>query len=500
MKHSPSFAADVSGAFPRQPASFSDPALRRAARRAAVADAFAPATASRRERRAASSSWPAESGSVPGRASVLTQNRFATPDAEQRVLDRFASKYRAVRILSVHRDEKVRKLAKRIAHCGVVTFGPAVSLMPGRSGSMPGFCGLKTCGSVWACPVCSAKISARRKAELNDLLAFARASGLRLYLLTQTFAHGRDDPLADILARFKDAQGRFRRRRDWRSFQGLIVGTVSALEATHGDGAGWHPHGHWIVATRDDAGPGRRLDADRMPAEYFADPGGYLRRHAAAVKRSEKGRFPAPAPLPWVACSVSDAALHGLRSGWMASLAGAGLSGQRAAFDVRDASCAGDYVAKWGAAEEVALGSAKRDGAGRSPFQLLADAREGCARSGALFAEFVAAFSGKRQLVWSDGLRELSGVAEISDEAASVDEVQAEALPLRTWDAVAWSDARHRRVALTFAAARGECLDAAEFGPSDAMRWRRYRAADAVFDGSDGGDWRDLTRDFMGPM
>ena len=62
---------------------------------------------------------------------------------------------------------------------------------------------------------------------------------------------------------------------------------------------------------------------------------------------------------------------------------------------------------------------------GRSPFQLLADyADQNDARAGALFAEFAGVFKGRRQLVWSPGLKKLAGIDEVSDEQAAEDAVR----------------------------------------------------------------------------
>ena len=46
--------------------------------------------------------------------------------------------------------------------------------------------GLQTCGSVWACPVCSAKIAERRRVELLDAMELHKAQGGAVYLLTTT--------------------------------------------------------------------------------------------------------------------------------------------------------------------------------------------------------------------------------------------------------------------------------------------------------------------------
>ena len=102
-----------------------------------------------------------------------------------------------------------------------------------------------------------------------------------------------------------------------------------------------------------------------------------------------------------------------------------GLDGSGAAFQVQGATAAGNYVGKWGAAEELALSGKKSGRAGRSPFQLLADyADQNDARAGALFAEFAGVFKGRRQLVWSPGLKKLAGIDEVSDEQAAEDAVR----------------------------------------------------------------------------
>ena len=97
-----------------------------------------------------------------------------------------------------------------------------------------------------------------------------------------------------------------------------------------------------------------------------------------------------------------------------------GPDGSGAAFQVQGATAAGNYVGKWGAAEELALSGKKSAPRGAQPFQLLADyADQNDARAGALFAEFAGVFKGRRQLVWSPGLKKLAGIDEVSDEQAA---------------------------------------------------------------------------------
>jgi Replication protein. len=373
-----------------------------------------------------------------GPRSYLTQDSYAAPDAEMLTRARWASKYEAAKILRKQSDAKLSRLGVRVSHCGYVAHRSFVDLERNGQTGKAGFRGLKTCANLWVCPVCSGRISRRRQDELNRLLQAARQAGHSALLLTQTFQHKRGDVLSAILDRFKVAQRKWRNRRDWAALKGQIIGTVSALELTWSPNAHWHPHAHILLIVK-------------APA-------------AAAYKL-----------------------VNGLRAGWLASLDGAGLHGGKAAWQLQDASAAGAYVAKWGAGEEMALHGAKsgRNGA-RTPFAILADARDGCARSGALFAEYAAAMVGRRQLVWSNGLKALFGIDDVPDDQAA-QEAEPDAVPtletLRTWAASGdWRNARRRRVALVQAAQAGGDLDAAEFGPTDAEIWWVHAQGSAVLE------------------
>ena len=376
-------------------------------------------------------------GDPAGSPSVLLQNTFAARDAEMNDRARWSAKYHAAKILRKQDSERLAKLGVRVSHCGYVAHQSFVDLERNTATGKAGYRGLVTCANLWACPVCSARISFKRQGELNDLLQRSRAAGYSPLLLSLTFQHKRGDVLASILDQFKDAQGRFRRRRDWAALKAFDVATVSALELTHG-GNGWHPHAHILVLVK--AAP------------------------AAAFKL-----------------------VNGLRSGWLASLKSAGLNGGKAAWQLQDASAAGAYVGKWGAGEELALHGAKsgRNGA-RTPFAILADARDGCRRSSALFAEYAAAMVGRRQLVWSNGLKAQFGIGETSD-ADAAQEAEPASVPsletLRSWASSGdWRNARRRRVAIVHAAQAGGDLAAAEYGPTDAEIWWRHSQEAALIE------------------
>lgn len=277
------------------------------------------------------------------------------------------------------------------------------------------FAGLQTCGSVWLCPCCGRRISETRRGELNSLLAWARECGLIPIMVTLTARHGIRDRLADQIEAMKRAKQRLRQRREWRALKGRIAGTVTATEVTHGAN-GWHTHFHEIIL----------MDAP--------DEGEAL------------------------------AMLEGMGRVWRACLVGVGLSGGRVAWQAQGAAAAGQYVAKWGAGEEMTLGDAKRArGKGRTPLQLLADADVGDDEGAALWRTYAKAFKGRRQLVWSPGLKAAAGIDEMSDEDAAQDAAQddgeAEALlhiDHEDWTGRrGWRGARHRRARVLDAAERG---------------------------------------------
>lgn len=287
--------------------------------------------------------------------------------------------------------------------------------------------GLQSCGSPWLCPVCSAKISETRRGELNTALSVTRHAGFFPVMITLTHRHDVADDLLGQLKAMKKAKQRLRQRREWRSIKGQIVGTITATEVTHGAAAGWHTHFHEIA-----------FIAAESEAEALA-------------------------------------LFAGLDRVWVACLRGLGLDGiEERAFQVQGAAAAGEYVGKWGAAEELALQNKKKGRrAGRTPWQLLADSREDWAAAG-LWKEFAAAFKGTRQLVWSPGLREAVGLNEVSDAAAAEDDGP---VRVRSVRAAVWHG-EHGAEALGVKHRRGRLLAAAETRGAEGM-------AEVIADGRD---------------
>lgn len=286
------------------------------------------------------------------------------------------------------------------------------------------------CGSVFMCPVCAPKITERRRTELRSGVERAEEKGGSVALVTWTFRHADGDSLGVALDRLQAARKHLRRSKGWRELVRRygIVGTVRALEPTHGRN-GWHPHVHELVV------------------------------------------FSGAAPLP------VQVQLELLRL-WQASCRKVGLgdpNGHGVQYDRADLSVA-EYVAKfgkdrdWGAESEVAKGVSKRGRRGsRTPVQLLEDATfYGDDRAGALWQQYARAFKGRRQLAWSPGLREYLGLGvEQTDEeiaeAATAEEEAFAVLYAEAWNRVLGNDAR------------AELLELAGTGDAEAF-WRYVEA------------------------
>lgn len=238
------------------------------------------------------------------------------------------------------------------------------------------FQGHQVCASPWVCPVCASKISERRRAEVASAIAMANAQGCLVYLLTLTFPHGLGDALEAITAQSLKA---YQRLFQGKAGMGLktrlgIEGTIRALEVTHGAN-GFHPHFHVLLFLA----PGKAFTPAQVQDQI--------------APRWQKVAVACGLPMPSLA--------HGCRVD----------GGEKAAA----------YVAKgstWGLESEITKGQVKiaKGAKGRTPFALLRDYVEGDKQAGALFAEYARVFQGKRQLVWSIGLKRRFAVADFSDE------------------------------------------------------------------------------------
>jgi len=243
--------------------------------------------------------------------------------------------------------------------------------------------GLQTCGSVWRCPVCSAKIAERRRVEILQAMDAHKVAGGCVNLLTLTCPHQVKDNLADLLAKQAKSLNRF-----WndRVVKGILadmgtIGQIRALEVTHGrlspQNNGWHPHYHVMLFQ------GSGVDLARFDQAQMMD--WQVRLYLQWAKACKAAGLGEPSFA------------HGLK-----------LDG---------GDKADNYMTKWGLENELTKGHIKKALHGETPFDLLraylADPSD--KQAAALFIEYANAFKGKRQLHWSKGLKKRYAVTDKSD-------------------------------------------------------------------------------------
>lgn len=283
------------------------------------------------------------------------------------------------------------------------------------------YAGLQTCGSVWSCPVCAAKIAERRRVEIIHAMDAHKAQGGLVSLLTLTTPHQRADDLAELLAKQAKALHRFWSDRGTKAvFEAMgVLGQIRALEVTHGRNSpqnnGWHPHYHVLVF-------------HGVAGDLEAWGGVLYERWAECCRRAGLG-VPSKA--------------HGLK--------------------LHDGSKAAAYASKWGLEDEMTKGHTKKALHGETPFDFLraflADAAD--KQAAALFREFAETFKGKRQLHWSRGLKARFAVEEASDEQLAA-KIEDRAVLLGQISLEQWRD-------VLAVEGRGQVLQLAAIGGWDAV-------------------------------
>ena len=331
-------------------------------------------------------------------------------DARSARAERFALKAAANRLLDKgHRTTKCMRW--RVPD-------QEIQVQKGATTDRAFFHGLQVCSMPWTCPVCASKISERRRHEVAKAMQQAETLGLKVRLVTMTVPHGLGDDVADIVERMSKAWTKL-----WQGKAGMqqrealgLFGHIRALEVTHGFN-GFHPHFHALMF-------------------YHPDQTTDLR---------------------WLK----------LRERWQTVAVRAGLpkpSIERGC-QIDNGDKAAQYVAKgvWGLESEVTKGHVKKGKRGsRTPFDLLRDYMRGDKQSGAIWRAYAQAFEGKRQLYWSNGLKKLLSIAELSDEEITHKPDDERALLLATISDDQWKQIYRRHM-------ESAVLDLAESSP-DALR------------------------------
>lgn len=246
--------------------------------------------------------------------------------------------------------------------------------------------GVMRCGSVWVCPVCAAKIANKRRAELSTAMLISKRSDIHVAHITATIPHGFGDDLDKLSEDMSSAWSAMHAGRN-RTILGHDIGkigTIRSFEITYGAN-GFHPHFHALLFHDG------TQSLEEIERRYKA-------RWDYQCQRLGLGK---PSPI------------HGLT--------------------VQDGTKASDYVAKWGIESEMTQSHTKTGKSGSlTPWDLSRLSMEGgsdAERYAQLFRIYADATKGRRQLYWSNGLRERLGMLDelpdeqIAQEGATDDEI-----------------------------------------------------------------------------
>lgn len=269
---------------------------------------------------------------------------------------------------------------RRCASCGVVNTDDTVSIKV-KDGSAYTV-GLSTCGSVWMCAVCAAKVFSRRAVDVQTVSTKHCEAGGSTGMMTLTIRHNRSMTLQQTLSAMTSAWKSLQQSADWRILKEIdgLEHQIRTLEITHGwlkpdaYNNGWHPHFHVLLFWNDQ------------------------RDHSGDVE--------------WIARA------------WAARIeARLGVRPDEHGFDYTalDAKSS-KYVSK--IANEMTRADLKGSA---SIWQLLDELEDGETWVFGKVMEYYAATKGQRAIVWSRGLRDRYGMgAEKSDEELVADIVDGE--------------------------------------------------------------------------
>lgn len=295
-----------------------------------------------------------------------------------------------------------RTSIKRVRRCGHAA-GRLVKLQgaPVIEGGCKGKAsGLMSCGSIWVCPVCASKVAYERQKDME--LGISRwadgTHGLQagsFVLLTLTLRHHQGMSLGDVWDGLSVAWRKYVSHRSTKTTLKALgsKGYHRTTEVTYGQ-FGWHVHLHVLYFLE-----GRPEDLTSAAAG-----GALVSRWVDSVAAA--GFSAVPNAQDWKVLRGSSKALT--------ALAGYVHKGEY----VEGASYAREAG---GVAMEVTRSDLKSGRASRTPFEILAGLVEGTSADPigdqVLWAEWEKHSNGRRQQLWSRGMRATLGLdAEMSDE------------------------------------------------------------------------------------
>jgi len=284
----------------------------------------------------------------------------------------------------------------RVSKCGccVQSNTQQLSVFKSRAHNTVSLSNLQSDSSVWHCAVCAAKITERRRVEMNrGVFIFKTEHGGSTTFATRTVPHTKSDALLSLRDRFRLADKLLKKPTRYRKMRARfgIFGDIKATELTVTWANGWHLHIHEIFFHNADAFEGAALESNPAYVAFLKDfeQAYYEQWRDAAVNAG----FDEPSRA------------HGLQ--------------------VQNGDFAAEYIAKWGrepeskwdAAAELSKAHIKNSRKGYTPWALIRLYRDtGDERFVPLIQEYAHTMHGVNQLRWSNGLKKALGMDELDDE------------------------------------------------------------------------------------
>lgn len=284
---------------------------------------------------------------------------------------------------------------ERLSKCGRCRRSPVVAVR--YFGGVAGLAGVVSCGSVWVCPVCSAKIAARRRLEVGAAVAAWQARGEAVAMSTLTMRHRKGQGLIGLWNALQAAWKAVTGGAPWVRSRGRygIAGFIRLVEVTIGRN-GWHVHIHVLLFL-----PGSTTAGDLVQLHGWM----FDRWRRALTRRGHSA----------VAAAQDSHLIDGPAAAALADYFGKSVDTGTAVPD----AVAAEFTAGHTKAVRSAIGT-------EPPFSLLDRIfLDGDAEALDLWHEWEHGSHGRRQLTWSGGLRELLGLrdADQSDEEIAAEEV-----------------------------------------------------------------------------
>jgi len=284
----------------------------------------------------------------------------------------------------------------RVSKCGhtVQSTSQAVGVFKSRKHGTVSVSNVQTDGSVWHCAVCAAKITERRRVEMNyGVNKFRTEHGGSSTFATRTVPHSKSDALLSLRDRFRLADAHLKKPTRYRKMRARfgIFGDIKAYELTVTWANGWHLHVHEIFFHNADAFDGAALESNPAYVAFLKDfeQAYYEQWRDAAIKAG----FDEPSRK------------HGLQ--------------------VQNGDFAAEYIAKWGiepeskwdASAELTKAHIKNSRKGYTPWATIRLYRDtGDERLVPIIQEYAHTMHGQQQLIWSHGLKKALGIKELEDE------------------------------------------------------------------------------------